>query len=322
VAVAVGKAHILALKSDGTVLAWGLDNSYGQCDVPLPNTGFVAVAGGDRHSLGLKSDGSIVAWGDNTDGQCDVPVPNSGFTAVAAGGKHSLGLQWDGSVVAWGDNLYHQCDVPTPNTDFVAISAGRSHNVAIRAAQPPVATMISSFGGSAVGTGVELRWDIVSDDDVRGFTIYRRIRGGDDVIAAGMLPADSRAYHDTGLSPGKTYVYRLGVVLGDGSEIPSVPATVRIGEMRLALEPNYPNPFNPSTTISFALPERVQVEVAIYDAGGRQVRVLAREHMDGGRRTISWDGRDDSGRLVSSGVYFCRLRAGHQLATRKLTVVR
>ena len=56
------------------------------------------------HSLGLKADGSIVAWGDNCDGQCNVPAPNSGFVAVAAGTFHSLGLKADGSIVAWGDN--------------------------------------------------------------------------------------------------------------------------------------------------------------------------------------------------------------------------
>ena len=53
----------------------------------------MAVAGGGWHSLGLKADGSIVAWGDNGSGQCNVPAPNSGFVAVAGGGWHSLGLR-------------------------------------------------------------------------------------------------------------------------------------------------------------------------------------------------------------------------------------
>ena len=61
-------------------------NYTGQCNVPAPNSGFVAVAAGYSHSLGLKADGSIVAWGDNANGQCNVPAPNSGFVAVAARG--------------------------------------------------------------------------------------------------------------------------------------------------------------------------------------------------------------------------------------------
>ena len=54
----------------------------------------------------MKGDGSIVAWGWNEYGQCNVPAPNSGFVAVAAGENHSLGLKADGSIAAWGDNVY------------------------------------------------------------------------------------------------------------------------------------------------------------------------------------------------------------------------
>ena len=104
-------------------LGWG-DNDYGQCDVPAPNSGFVAVAAGCDHSLGLRSDGSIAAWGYNGYGQCNVPAPNSGFIAVAAGYYHSLGLRSDGSIVAWGQNDDGQCNVPAPNSGFVAVAGG------------------------------------------------------------------------------------------------------------------------------------------------------------------------------------------------------
>ena len=82
----------------------------------------MAVAAGYWHSLGLKVDGSIVAWGGNSSGQCDVPPPNTDFVAVAAGGYHSLGLKGDGSIVAWGDNYSGQFDVPEPNTEFAAVA--------------------------------------------------------------------------------------------------------------------------------------------------------------------------------------------------------
>ncbi len=74
------------------IVAWGR-NWDGQCDVPAPNADFVAVAGGREHSLALKSDGMIVAWGDNYCGECDVPAPNADFVAVAGGYEHSLGLR-------------------------------------------------------------------------------------------------------------------------------------------------------------------------------------------------------------------------------------
>jgi alpha-tubulin suppressor-like RCC1 family protein len=64
-----------------------------------------AVVVGPRWALG-QSDLGIAAWGNNDDGQCNVPSPNTGFVAIAAGGGHSLGLKDDGSILAWGDNYY------------------------------------------------------------------------------------------------------------------------------------------------------------------------------------------------------------------------
>ncbi|MCK4341553.1 MAG: hypothetical protein KAY37_07520, partial [Phycisphaerae bacterium] len=70
--------------------------------------GFLAPA----TAWGQDGHGSIVAWGYNYDGQCDVPTPNTDFVALAGGGDHSLGLKSDGSIVAWGSNGSGQCDVP------------------------------------------------------------------------------------------------------------------------------------------------------------------------------------------------------------------
>ena len=79
-------------QTTGSIVAWGL-NDWGQCNVPAPNTAFVAVAAGHYHSLAVRADGSIVPWGRNIYGQYNVPAPNSGFVAAAAGGRHSLGLK-------------------------------------------------------------------------------------------------------------------------------------------------------------------------------------------------------------------------------------
>jgi hypothetical protein len=131
VAVTGRHMHSLGLMSDGTIVAWG-DNLYGVCDVPAPNADFVAVASGYYHSLGLKSDGTIAAWGRNAEDQCDVPAPNAGFVAVAAGGYHGLGLKSDGTIVTWGFNGQGQCDVPAPNADFVAVAAGVYHGLGLK----------------------------------------------------------------------------------------------------------------------------------------------------------------------------------------------
>jgi len=132
VAGAAGSRHSLGLKADGSIIAWG-DNAHGQCDVPWSESGFVAVAAGMYHSLGLRTDGSIAAWGDSSHGQCNVPSPNTRFKAVAAGGRYGLGLKADGSIVAWGDNSSGQCDVPSPNIGFTLVAAGGCHNLGLKA---------------------------------------------------------------------------------------------------------------------------------------------------------------------------------------------
>jgi C1A family cysteine protease len=83
-----------------------------------------------------------------------------------------------------------------------------------------------------------------------------------------------------------------------------------------------PNPFSPSTEISFAMGEAGPACVAVYDVAGRIVRKLADGRLDAGGHTLSWDGRDDGGRGVASGVYFLRLATGRGVVTRKMVVIR
>ncbi|HSG29386.1 MAG TPA: FlgD immunoglobulin-like domain containing protein, partial [Candidatus Krumholzibacterium sp.] len=85
---------------------------------------------------------------------------------------------------------------------------------------------------------------------------------------------------------------------------------------------NVPNPFNPSTVIAFDLPVRRHVKVSIYDAAGRHVAVIMDEVAGPGKATVDWNGTDDAGSSVASGVYFCRLVAGKDVLTRKMTLLR
>ena len=105
-------------QSAASIVGWGSQVVVEQAAL----NNLVAVAAGATHSLGLRSEGTIVAWGLNEDGQCNVPVPNADFVAVAGGGYHSLGLKSDGTIIAWGNNSYGQCEEPALNADFVAVA--------------------------------------------------------------------------------------------------------------------------------------------------------------------------------------------------------
>ena len=83
-----------------------------------------------------------------------------------------------------------------------------------------------------------------------------------------------------------------------------------------------PNPFNPTTTIRFSLPEATRVRLAVYDLAGRRVVTLADGHYGAGEFRQVWNGKDSAGRDVSSGVYFARLEAGVFMATGKMVLLR
>ncbi|MBK6733511.1 MAG: family 16 glycosylhydrolase [bacterium] len=90
-----------------------------------------------------------------------------------------------------------------------------------------------------------------------------------------------------------------------------------------ALHPCHPNPFNPSTTISFDLPEPAAVRLAIHDLSGRLVRTLVAGEMTGsGRHEVVWNGRDEAGQVMAAGVYFYRLDAAGYSETRRMTLLK
>ena len=92
-----------------------------------------------------------------------------------------------------------------------------------------------------------------------------------------------------------------------------------------ALGQNFPNPFNPSTTISYDVPDRtesVQVELKVYNIRGQVVKALVNEFKEAGHYKVQWDGLNDRGENVASGVYFYRIKAGDFSATRKMVLLK
>ncbi len=115
----------------------------------------------------------------------------------------------------------------------------------------------------------------------------------------------------------KTGNYRIQIEagisgVGDQSDLPQV----------TTLRGVYPNPFNPQTTVAFDLATPAGVDVAVYDLAGARVRTLVREQRPAGRHTVVWDGRDEAGRQVASGVYVARMVAGEIRALRKMVLVK
>ncbi|NIR73216.1 T9SS type A sorting domain-containing protein, partial [candidate division KSB1 bacterium] len=106
--------------------------------------------------------------------------------------------------------------------------------------------------------------------------------------------------------------------------MPTSVADERDGEAPrdFVLQQNYPNPFNPDTEIRFRLPVSSRVTLAIYNLGGQLVRTLASGTLPTGQHRVTWDGRDELGRQVASGIYLYRLQAAENVQVRKMTLLR
>jgi len=112
-----------------------------------------------------------------------------------------------------------------------------------------------------------------------------------------------------------------------------VPATLVVGTatiltsadnipFRYALHDNYPNPFNPATTIQFDLPEQADVQLEVYNVKGQRVVTLVNGVRSAGSYSVGWDGRSTTGGRVATGVYFYRLRAGDFVQTKKMVLMK
>src|SRR3989442_9330705 len=102
IAVGAGVYHRLAVKAEGTGVAWG-DNACGEDTVPTNLAGAIAIAAGPGHSLALKLDGTVAAWGDTYSGASRVPADLTGVIAIAAGGVFRFGLQGNRAGVRVGE---------------------------------------------------------------------------------------------------------------------------------------------------------------------------------------------------------------------------
>lgn len=120
-------------------------------------------------------------------------------------------------------------------------------------------------------------------------------------------------------NPGCDLIGAYGVGCNYVSEVPDggngLPSVSR-------LHPNYPNPFNPRTTIKFDLKQDGPVELAVFDIAGRLVKSLVRDSMSAGHHEAVWQGKDASGRTASAGVYFFRLKTRGTIDTKRMTLIK
>ena len=143
-------------------------------------------------------------------------------------------------------------------------------------------------------------------------------------IDAGTSP---RVYfHDVGVDPNDPEALYAATPWGVYQLSPGSPTVVEQGDAGLPaaceLGQNYPNPFNAGTVIRFSIPAATKATVTIHNLLGQTVRKLVDERIEAGVHSARWDGRNDAGQRMSSGVYVYRLQTAQSTMTRKLVLVK
>jgi hypothetical protein len=206
---------------------------------------------------------------------------------------------------------------------YDAVGGNSKHEFTYHA---PIATLLRSCSAAGSGSGVELVWELSEVDAGIEFFVSRSENGASFVpLDMAGLARDGLTfrYADSRVEPGKSYVYKVEYSLGGTSRLLFISEEIRTPAALLALYQNHPNPFNPSTTISFSLPAGCVVRLEVYDVSGRLVRrLIDGERRGAGLNDVEWNGRDASGGAAVSGIYVYRLVAGKETLSRKMVLLR
>jgi len=179
--------------------------------------------------------------------------------------------------------------------------------------------------------GLEITWEPNTELDLDCYVIHRGATSDFMPDGGNLVYSECEAtYFDDEWRWDSGYWYKLAavdihgnvsgyVLLGPGEVTGDEPVVPPVASY---LSQNFPNPFNPVTMIRFGLREPGRVSIRIYDTAGRLMRVLVEERRDAGHYTEGWDGRDDAGRAVASGIYFYRIEAGAFGDTKKMVLLR
>ncbi|MBI1923309.1 T9SS type A sorting domain-containing protein [Candidatus Poribacteria bacterium] len=175
---------------------------------------------------------------------------------------------------------------------------------------------------------VTIRWKADDNPFIESYAVERRASDG-TVLQSVIRNPQSAIFVDTDVEEDATYTYQVSVRFKSGAELKSELMTVTVLPVvkETALRQNYPNPFNPETWIPYELAKDANTTIEIYNAMGQVVRTLDLGFQRRGRyisreRAAYWDGRNEVGEHVASGVYFYVLKASAFTATRKMVILK
>jgi len=229
-----------------------------------------------------------------------------------------------GAIVTWEDERAGNDDIYALRIDANGYAPPNGPDIPEGLKGTPI------YNNNNVG-GLFVAWDRNAESCMSHYEIYRDITetfmpGPENLLAS---PNDTYFY-DVQWKWIPYFYYKVAAV--DVIDLRSDFALLRPDDITEAKMPkpslmnylaqSYPNPFNPTTRISFGLEKDCVVSLRIYDAAGRLVRVLLRGNMPAGDHSAIWDGKDSAGLFASSGIYIYQLRAGNETISKKMVLVK
>ena len=266
------------------------------------------------------------------------------------------------STIAPGSSVSHFSTALTPNELMEPNYTGANHNVSLAlnlmedigwslaskcAPQPTTVADTDTLTISQTTTALEVQVEVTNSGAFGAINVSATMSGGPGWLALtdpncaypDLLPGASSFGVDSYMLditnwPGGAFTVDLNVSWQDvcgnnyNQTVPvdllpaTLPTPVASSPRANRLEANVPNPFNPSTTIGYQIAQSGRATLRVYDVSGRLVRTLADRAHDAGIYQVRWNGADDTGRPVASGVYFYRLQSGNFSETRRMVLLK
>lgn len=193
-------------------------------------------------------------------------------------------------------------------------------------ANNPLPVELTSFTAVANAKSVQLQWATASEVDNYGFEVERRLTNSSDDSwqTLGFIPGSGQSnspknysYSDNQVSGGTSFKYRLKQIDTDGSSEYVAETEVEVVPNAYELGQNFPNPFNPSTSIRFSITQPGMVKLNVYNLSGEKVLSLLDEHREAGNYEVKMNASE-----LASGTYFYRLEAGDFVSVKKMTLIK
>ncbi len=183
------------------------------------------------------------------------------------------------------------------------------------------------FSGAVKGNNVLLTWKTATETNNHGFEVQRSMdrKTFSDVgfVQGSGTTTEEHSYSYSDNPQGEKIYYRLKQIdLNGGYTYSNIIEVDNLIPTEYSLSQNYPNPFNPSTVIKYQLPKSSNVTLEIYDLLGQRVCTLVNENQEAGKYNITWNGKNNFGNQVSSGIYIYRIKAGNFIAVKKMMLLK